>query len=496
MSISLKEIPKNKIRKILEKHSDSSDSDEIVIDEKNNVKFTYKELTDFLNEPPHFSIYTDGGCRPNPGDAGWGFYSERLGDEGKNVYCMGFGGIEGVSTNNAAEIKALAEAFKYLPKETNEVSGPWSAEFFIDSKYVIKNFETLNKTAANDFKDKEGNPIANHMEWKELHAASNERKDSGTWKVTWVKGHSGVYGNEEADKAATYGIVCTRNCNYDINYVRGTVGKKLPKPKVMIHPFIAGSRGIHYIGEETKKIEDLYFYASSTFTDKKEDKLKNAGKLASDTLVTACLIKEPVEVFDSLLKGFDKERMPGTMALSYVDRIKQKWSEVVDSPVPLVSNKRTAVLTMEKEPLIGSPENPHIFYKLEDNVSFLVTQLYGRYKDGELKVVTDITDLIYTTSSKGKITIAKDFGVPRKTFDVKINPSVDKDYVVNVGIDIPIRNMFSALLKMDDTIPVSVKLVCYEEEQFGFRFFCVIERDGELLLTYSPQSNLRLIAPK
>ena len=71
-------------------------------------------------------IYTDGGCRGNPGVGGWGVWL-RYKDHDKKLK-----GSKHNTTNNQMELTAAIKALEAL--KSNEIS----VDLYTDSKYVIQ----------------------------------------------------------------------------------------------------------------------------------------------------------------------------------------------------------------------------------------------------------------------------------------------------------------------------------------------------------------------
>ena len=135
-------------------------------------------------------IYTDGACRGNPGNGGWGVvlkYKTII----KEIY-----GFEKNTTNNRMELLAAINGFQALKTKCN-------ITMYTDSKYVklgITNW--INKWVYNNWKTSNKKDVKNCDLWKILYEESN--KHIINWK--WIKGHSGNMYNEIADKLANRGI--------------------------------------------------------------------------------------------------------------------------------------------------------------------------------------------------------------------------------------------------------------------------------------------------
>lgn len=140
------------------------------------------------------TIYTDGGCWPNPGKGGWGalliFNSN---SERREI----FGGDE-QTTNNRMEITAVLMALRELKERT-------TITLYSDSKYVINGAKNWMKGWKRNGwvtgTQKGRKPVMNRDLWEALDAEI--QRHSISWQ--WVKGHNGNAGNERADELAAKG---------------------------------------------------------------------------------------------------------------------------------------------------------------------------------------------------------------------------------------------------------------------------------------------------
>ena len=132
-------------------------------------------------------IWTDGGCRPNPGPGGWGVLLRCKGVERE------LSGGERETTNNRMELTAAAEALEALTR-------PCVVNLHTDSEYV-RNGITRWHTGwvRRNWRDASGDPVANMDLWRRLLDVAKRHEVS--WH--WVKGHSGVPENERVDQLAT-----------------------------------------------------------------------------------------------------------------------------------------------------------------------------------------------------------------------------------------------------------------------------------------------------
>jgi ribonuclease HI len=134
-------------------------------------------------------VYTDGACKGNPGDGGWGALIIN-GSENKELY-----GGEKNTTNNRMELMAVIMAIESIDM-IQEVT------IFTDSTYVQKGIsEWIINWKRNGWKSSNKQPVKNQDLWVRLDNLNSEQI---TWQ--WVKGHSGHIENDRADYLANLGV--------------------------------------------------------------------------------------------------------------------------------------------------------------------------------------------------------------------------------------------------------------------------------------------------
>ncbi len=157
-----------------------------------NRKPRIEESVAYVNFTPDFTIYTDGGCWPNPGPGGWGFVCVETGFED----CGGSGDSE--TTNNRQEITAVLAALKHHRK-INGVDK--SLRIVSDSQYVVNSCSLwMKKWKRNGWTLKKAT-LKNVDLWKQI----DEAMSGLNVRFQWVKGHNGNTYNELADRLAEKG---------------------------------------------------------------------------------------------------------------------------------------------------------------------------------------------------------------------------------------------------------------------------------------------------
>ena len=143
-----------------------------------------------MTEATPLDIYTDGACRGNPGPGGWGAVLMHAGRERE------LSGADPATTNNRMELTAVIEALAALKR-------PVKARIYTDSQYVrLGILEWVANWKKRGWKTADRKPVKNQDLWQRLDelAAGHELE----WH--WVKGHSGVPGNERCDQLANEAI--------------------------------------------------------------------------------------------------------------------------------------------------------------------------------------------------------------------------------------------------------------------------------------------------
>ena len=154
-----------------------------------DVLMAYDDIVVSLPPDPDkvVEIWTDGGCKPNPGPGGWAAILTFRG------VVKELSGTEPVTTNNRMELTAAAEALESLKRPVHVV-------VHTDSQY-LKNGVTRWVTGwvRKGWRGSTGDPVANIDLWKRILAA----QDIHRVEWTWVRGHDGNDMNERADRLAT-----------------------------------------------------------------------------------------------------------------------------------------------------------------------------------------------------------------------------------------------------------------------------------------------------
>ena len=145
--------------------------------------------------PPSFDsikIFSDGACTGNPGPGGWGTVVVR-----PDGHVRELGGRDPQTTNNRMELTGSIRGLAAV-----ESPPPAPIEMFTDSTYVIRGItEWIWGWRQRGWKNAAGQDVLNRDLWEEL---SRQVARLHPAKLEWryVRGHSGIPGNERCDEIA------------------------------------------------------------------------------------------------------------------------------------------------------------------------------------------------------------------------------------------------------------------------------------------------------
>jgi len=131
------------------------------------------------------AIYTDGACRGNPGNGGYGIVMEWIGKPYKKEFSEGFK----LTTNNRMELLAVIIALEQLKKLGLQIT------VYSDSKYVVDSVEKKWVFAweKKGFKNKKNADLwIRFLKLYRLHHV----------QFKWIKGHNEHPQNERCDQLA------------------------------------------------------------------------------------------------------------------------------------------------------------------------------------------------------------------------------------------------------------------------------------------------------
>ncbi len=136
-------------------------------------------------------VFTDGASKRNPGPGGWGVVVVT-----PDGHVTELGGGAALTTNNKMELTGAIQALTHVRDMRGRLA------VYTDSTYVIQGIESwVHNWKRRGWKTATGGEVLNRELWEELHALVSARPPrSTTWH--YVRGHSGIPGNERVDAIA------------------------------------------------------------------------------------------------------------------------------------------------------------------------------------------------------------------------------------------------------------------------------------------------------
>ncbi len=139
------------------------------------------------------TLYTDGACRGNPGNGGYGSILEYT-DAGGRLHQRELSAGYRQTTNNRMELLAVIKGLEQLKSAC-------AVTVFSDSKYIVDAFAKgwVAAWQKNNWMRGRKEEVKNQDLWKRLL----ELMRGHTVEYRWVRGHDGHPQNERCDQLAT-----------------------------------------------------------------------------------------------------------------------------------------------------------------------------------------------------------------------------------------------------------------------------------------------------
>lgn len=444
-------------------------------------------------------IYTDGGSVSYRGlyYGGWGFSGK---SEDKSFY--GYGACKTkFATNNHAELEAYVKASQYVIK--NKIK---DVTFKLDSKYVLDGANKyLPLWEKNDWKTRQGLPVKNKQMWLSVKTIRNEMDDNNiSHNYEWVKGHSGVEGNELADKGATTGIALAKLGNYKPVYGYDDIelDKEAKKAKVSVPRLLCLRRLLCVTGSELpyREKSEHFVYYQTNFDDKKNVRAKYCGRQGADVIESVYLSKAKIDAIHDvhalLSKNVGKDVLiPGIVQLDKVLSKKNLGDITVkgDNVLGAIGDD----IMLNGDTLVAYPIKVPLMTLCAFNSMNAKFTLLECYLDDKQKGNNeyDVTDTFFTTDAKGKQKLRAD--VAKQTafkFNFKLKQGTARTALMP-NVNFPQLVKLAGAAKEDGG--VKVYIILHNISDMTFQYSFIVETgNGDVALFDSPESNLRLFSKK
>jgi ribonuclease HI len=484
-------------------------------------------------EEQRLLVYTDGGARPNPGNAGWGLHgylyhpsvpkkgsgnpNHILTDQGyvtkeeakldpklKQVtpisYIDGFGSFATPMTNNVAELVAARHALQFALEHVVTRVSIWT-----DSEYVKNGMTSWVKSWVKyGWRRQDGSPITNVEDWKALCDLRDQLLARGCKvEFNWIKGHNDHLGNELSDAMATLGVMHSKQGVVHNEIIQHTADGYW-KYDTNANPFLslpalyfntrldAQIDGEYYIGNQYKELDLL-------------------GKRVSDGAFAVVRLKAPDPAIEAMQKhaiklssGTDNIMMLRLDQLFRADTHAQvcNWGHLAtDQPNPHAYD----LDCLDGEPMARHVRKARLAYRAVENISEL-SQKLDEYLQGAKEIITtDLTPYLYETIVKtdkkggtsSSMQLKEEHQVGLASIEVVANYAVNSEtgeyysvpLILTLGIDLLDRNKLKRLEGRDP----KVTLITWMESDVSFRHATVIQAGEDIGIWAGMYSNIRLL---
>ncbi|MBN8536406.1 MAG: viroplasmin family protein [Deltaproteobacteria bacterium] len=141
-------------------------------------------------------VFTDGACSGNPGPGGW---ASIICYDGKEV--LELAGAKKSTTNNQMEMFSVLESLKEVLEKKTGIQKDTRIHIYTDSTYVINGAtKWMWGWSRKNWMNSEGKPVANKEIWEQFFFHIKNNRQRINWN--YVRGHTGVIGNERCDEIA------------------------------------------------------------------------------------------------------------------------------------------------------------------------------------------------------------------------------------------------------------------------------------------------------
>jgi ribonuclease HI len=454
--------------------------------------------------------YVDGSSKPNPGYIGWGFHGYKYNDETPKKgtgnpthfptikgyelkvdkskkqeitpikYFDGFGCRRETGSNNLAELLAANTVINLASDNP-----PTKLHLRTDSEYVRKGIDNWNRIWNTEDRYKvDIKSIPNGAIWLDTISKLDQLQRSGTqFSIEWIKGHSGILGNDIADKLANIGSFNSLDGNSKIE-----VTYKNPegywKHEINRHPFIS-MKSMFFNTLKESHIPGEYYLG-----DLGND-IDVFGSKMSDGAFAVIQLKEPDPVIEYVrTRQSELCNDEDSLVMLRLDELFRPTTydyikEYGKAAITLNNQRRADLRSINDEPLTRVLKPPKIAMRVIDSLSILKAILLN-YKDnllvGYRKI--DITDHFYNKETKK---VKKDIviksvlkptlvvGTPSLELMIKVDDK-DAKIILTLGIDIPTRNHLKSL----ESSNAKLTMLVWNVSDTAYKYVTVIESNDDI----------------
>ena len=460
----------------------------------------------YLNEEPKKGT---GNPKAIPSDKGYVNKAD-LTDKTKKVtvthYLDIVAGATGYASSNQAELRALIETLTWITTTGAQLT---NVRIYSDSQYTVKGTNEWLKTwKKNGWKNSTGNDIKYRDMWLIVDNLLPKVQAQCTkgFKLEWLRGHDGHFGNEIADALATRGLAMAANHDMELNInfrdAQGYWKTDNQSPRILQAPRWYTSTTDHdYVDEKGRHI----YYVGTHGTKDKEDEL--VGKRYSDNFLGVVKVSSPDPVMEEMRQKYLNKDPRGIsdILITHLDVLfsPKQYKEIKDDGYRFTIDKddRLEKVNHAGAILVTALEPMGLGFRMVEVWTNLAKYLDDIEKGKEDFLMTDLTETFFEKApKKDEWKLKAEYSQIVKHIDVQAqfnlakrnDPPVKQTKKIRLilGADILSRNQLAALAPEIE----SIHLVTWRESDEVGRYATFVRlTNGDIGLWSRYDSNYSLM---
>lgn len=407
------------------------------------------------------------------------------------AYINGRGSLEN-ATNNVGEGTAVQRAMEIIGRVNKQVKISKS-HIVGDSRYALLTLRAIKQYEAKGWRKSDGDPLSNLQMWKDVgEVYATCIPPEMDFKLEWTKGHEENFGNIQADRLATQGLNGSRN--------RHTL------ETITVSPMKGHWANTDLVKDFNPLLVEMNWYIHSGYADRKtEDGLdiiysgkhetpETWGQPNSLDTHSVCFVnglptgmENARKMLDKLrgeINGFEYEGVFFGDFSIYTNPAIHDDLTCADGEYIRIDRKRDRLVAYNKKPILTKlhPQRLSLNFIATDYKALEETLI--RFKEDKLRPnerLTDITDLIFKETTKGKKTENVCIMENKPSMKIPVDVNVLKDgnsvyesvsvpVTITHGITGPRRRVFTGIKDYEPKVYV-LTMFSYNE----FRTFVVVK---------------------
>jgi len=395
-----------------------------------------------------------------------------------------------------------------------------------DSAYLVDGINKHLKTwKTNNWARADHTPIKNPDLWEKIDGILTERGDD--IRLLKIKAHAGHYGNECADRNATYAVAASINKHNFSEWIITDVSDASYWEPVKSIPTLLQQKWCYSLSETARlksviNGEEYTHYFMGDHNSSKDD-IELLGKKMSDAGFSLVLHKEPAPLIDEIKQyhvenmwdhkcNMYKSELMTMVNIANITKPKLVWEcNNVGRECMFISSDHNDLISTTDDLVSKVVRPPRLSYRVLDieNIYKDVLYTYMAKQGHDIDepttytkmniVVNDVTDLFYEhavtkSGTQGACKLTDYYGLVTTNIKMDVeHPCGDKKarVVLGRGIDLPSRSIMSKIAPLNPKVSVVTWL--FDTIMFNYGF--IIECDAGVAI-WSGYASTRILSTK